>query len=189
MPLSPEANAQSYKSWKCWLFCAPSSVGKKEPRFTGSCCSLTVSQCGEPFSKVGRPTLTVTDFWIPYLRLSHCSVCRSGSKESQVRVIQPTYCQEKLSQNSEVLQRSKSTHGKCGTRQLSSWASWHFPKAPGRKRGCEKVKSPPIPHCQKESAAMLAFFLRTPFWKQHTEVHMAANVGPKGTIRAVSWTW
>ena len=29
---------------------------------TGSCCSLTVSQCGEPFSKVGRPTLTVTDF-------------------------------------------------------------------------------------------------------------------------------
>ena len=47
---------------KCWLFCAPSSVGRKEPRFTGSCCSLTVSQCGEPFLKVGRPTLTVTDF-------------------------------------------------------------------------------------------------------------------------------
>ena len=31
------------------------------------------------------------------------------------------------------------------------------------KRGCGKVKSPPIPHCQKESAAMLAFFLRTLF--------------------------
>ena len=29
------------------------------------------------------------------------------------------------------------------------------------KRGCGKVKLPPIPHCQKESAAMLAFFLRT----------------------------
>ena len=26
------------------------------------------------------------------------------------------------------------------------------------KRGCGKVKSPPIPHCQKESVAMLAFF-------------------------------
>ena len=31
------------------------------------------------------------------------------------------------------------------------------------KRGCGKVKSPPIPHCQKESAAMLALFLRTLF--------------------------
>ena len=35
-------------AFKCW--------------HTGSCCSLTVSQCGEPFSRVGRPTLTVTDF-------------------------------------------------------------------------------------------------------------------------------
>ena len=30
--------------------------------------------------------------------MSHCSVCPSGLKESQARVFQPTYCQQKLSQ-------------------------------------------------------------------------------------------
>ena len=27
--ISPEVSARSYKSWKCWLYCAPSSAGSK----------------------------------------------------------------------------------------------------------------------------------------------------------------
>ena len=95
-----------------------------------------ISSFSLPLSQVYHDT-SVSDTSVSPGQVSfHTNICRCDIKISQVSYLYTS-----------ILQVSRLC--------IAKPTSW--------KRGCGKVKSPPIPHSQKESAAMLAFFLRNLF--------------------------
>ena len=123
------------------------------------------------FSFPTQLALFLSRFPSPYLKFPDTSVSDTSVSPGQVSFYTNSVG---VTQNSLTRYTYIQAHLQVSRLSIAKPTAW--------KRGCGKVRSTPFPHCRKESVAMLAIF-ESFFSSNSTQVHMAANVGPKSTIK------